>query len=344
MSTKLTKGQRWISEAEPELGLGIITGCDSRYVDISFPSRKTDRRYSLASAPLRRIKFKPGDTIQDLGSANRLITTVAEDAATGLVIYACGAESIPEERIADTVNVTSPLERFFHGIVDTAEDFDLRASLLRSKAALLQSPVRGYCGCRIELLPHQLSIAETVASRGEIRALLADETGLGKTIEACLIIHRLLALERISRVLIVVPDHLVNQWFVELLRRFNLTFRLFTKEYCGGFDGDVNPFCGDQLGIIGLDFLMSDASLIAFVIEAPWDLLIVDEAHHLRQNSPPYSLVKRMSAKVGGLLLLTATPEQLGKENHFARLHLLDPLRYARYEDYEREAATFREV
>ena len=259
------------------------------------------------------------------------------------MVYRCGEETISEESVAETVSVTSPLERFFHGIIEEGEEFDLRSTLLRSKADLLQSPVRGFSGCRIELLPHQVSIADTVSSRSRVRALLADETGLGKTIEACLILHRLLALERIGRVLIVLPEHLVHQWFVELLRRFNLTFRIFSKEYCGAFVG-ANPFLTDQLGICSIDYLVNDAALMHHAVEAPWDLLVVDEAHHLRQGSPAYALVKRLSERVDGLLLLTATPEQLGRENHFARLQLLDPHRYARYEDYLREVAKLKEV
>ena len=61
--------------------------------------------------------------------------------------------------------------------------------------------------------------------------LLADEVGLGKTIESCLILHRLLLTGRTQRVLILVPESLVHQWFVELLRRFNLWFSIFDEDY-----------------------------------------------------------------------------------------------------------------
>jgi ATP-dependent helicase HepA len=334
MAHGLSKGQRWISEAEPELGLGIVLGADSRHVDILFRTRNVTRRYAQSTAPLRRVTFRVGDRIQDLAGASLQVTAIGEPTDEGLARYLCGNVSIIEDAIADTVSVSSPLQRFSSGIVDKTADFDLRFQTLDLRARMLRSPVRGFAGGRIELLPHQLFIAAEVSSRRVTRALLADETGLGKTIEACLILHRLVLTGRISRVLVLVPDHLVHQWFVELLRRFNLSFRLFTKEYCAAFAGNANPFLSDQMGICSVDFLSADPELSALSAEAQWDLVVVDEAHHLQQGSPAHGLVQDLSAKADGLLLLTATPEQLGRHDHFVRMQLLDPDRYRSYEEY----------
>ena len=209
---------------------------------------------------------------------------------------------------------------------------------------MLASPVRGFVGGRIDLLPHQLYIAEKVSSQRVVRALLADETGLGKTIEACLVLHRLLLTGRAGRVLVLAPEHLVHQWFVELLRRFNLTFRIVTPDYCAAFDKGTNPFRGDQLFICSIDLLVRDASLGDHALGGGWDMVVVDEAHHLRKGGTAYGLVGKLSAGAGGLLLLTATPEQLGLEDHFARLQLLDPHRYAGFEQYKRELDMLQEV
>jgi ATP-dependent helicase HepA len=81
------KGQRWMSETEPELGLGTITHSDNRYIDITFSTRKTSRKYSVAGAPLRRVVFKPGDAIHDTSGALLRVTSVHDDPATGLVTY-----------------------------------------------------------------------------------------------------------------------------------------------------------------------------------------------------------------------------------------------------------------
>jgi ATP-dependent helicase HepA len=338
------KGQRWMSETEPELGLGTITHSDNRYIDITFSTRKTSRKYSVAGAPLRRVVFKPGDAIHDTSGALLRVTSVHDDPATGLVTYSCGAVIVPESDLSDTVNTATPKERLLNGTISSAEDFNLRHDVLGFKAEILCSPVRGFVGGRIELLPHQLNIAETISSRKISRALLADETGLGKTIEACLVLHRLMVAGRVSRCLIVVPEHLVHQWFVELLRRFNCACIILSKENCGPGGDEADPFLCDMTGLCSIDLLSNNPGLAARAAAVPWDLVIVDEAHHLEHNGPAFKVVERLSQRSRGLLLLTATPEQLGRESHFARLQLLDPHRYARYDEYVKETETLQKV
>jgi ATP-dependent helicase HepA len=338
------KGQRWMSETEPELGLGTITHSDNRYTDITFSTRKTSRKYSVAGAPLRRVVFKPGDAIHDKSGALLRVTSVHDDPATGLVTYSCGGVIVPESDLSDTVNTATPVQRLLNGTISSAEDFNLRHDLLGFKAEILCSPVRGFVGGRIELLPHQLAIAETISSRKIARALLADETGLGKTIEACLVLHRLMVAGRVSRCLIVVPEHLVHQWFVELLRRFNCVCTILSGENCGAGGNEAGPFLGDMTGLCSIDLLSNNPGLAARAAAVPWDLVIVDEAHHLEHNGPAFKVVERLSQRSRGLLLLTATPEQLGRESHFARLQLLDPHRYARYDEYVKETETLQKI
>ena len=343
MTLMIAKGQRWMSDTEPELGLGVVVLVEKRYLDIFFPTKNITRRYSREDPPLRRIIFKPGDTLHDSGG-KALKVTLVEGNPENILTYRCGTAGVSETDLSDVMSASTPLTRLSRGRVDTSEHFDLRARLLDFHTEMLKSTVRGYAGARIDLLPHQLFIAHTVTRAGTARALLADETGLGKTIEASLILSRLLALGRVSRVLILVPGHLVHQWFVELRRRFNLNFCLFSGEYLSGFAEEENPFLSAQLGICNMELLAAEGSFREQAVAAPWDMLIVDEAHHLKQNSPPYDLVRRLSEKTEGLLLLTATPEQLGQEDHFARLHLLDPFRYASFEDYSRETRKFQEL
>jgi ATP-dependent helicase HepA len=328
-------GQRWISIAEPELGLGRIESLDRRFVSIVFPVCATTRSYAVEAAPLQRIIFQKGDTIRDRSGRSQTITAITE--SRGLVTYICGAAALIESDLHDAISLATPRERLLHGIVDRGSDFDLRVAMLEYQGRIRQSPGRGFAGGRIDLLPHQLFIAQTVSSHNRPRALLCDETGLGKTIEAGLVLHKLMLTGMVGRSLVLVPESLVHQWFVELLRRFNLTARLFTKEYCEGFDANVNPFPGDQLGIAALDFLANDTKAGALAVAADWDLVIVDEAHHLHHASPGYRLVENLAARGCGLLLLTATPEQLGRPDHFARLQLIDPHRYPDYNAYETE-------
>lgn len=206
-------------------------------------------------------------------------------------------------------------------------------------------------GGRIDIIPHQIYIAYEVSTRYAPRVLLSDQVGLGKTIEACLILHRLLASERISRVLILVPESLIHQWFVEVLRRFNLWFNIFDEERCASLDKGApegNPFLDDQLIICSIEFLAGSEKRTRQAISANWDMLVVDEAHHLEWSvekvSPEYRIVELLSKVAKGLLLLTATPEQLGVESHFARLRLLDPNRYANYHDFINEPSNHKDI
>src|SRR6185295_9825572 len=194
-------------------------------------------------------------------------------------------------------------------------------------------------------------IAAEVSSRLHPRVLLADEVGLGKTIEACLILHRLILTGRAQRVLIVVPDSLVHQWFVELLRRFNLWFHIFDEERCEAIEAvnaDTNPFEDDQLVLCSISLFTRSEPRLQQALAAEWDLLVVDEAHHLGWApdavSPEYAVVEAIGSKTPGLLLLTATPEQLGRASHFARLRLLDPDRFFDLNEFIGEVEHYREV
>jgi ATP-dependent helicase HepA len=337
-------GQRWSSDSEPELGLGIVTNKEFRTVEITFPTSNAVRRYSIATAPIRRIVFNAGDTIFGKDHNRHTINSVHEDKTTGLITYICGSEHIAEASISDTVNLSTPLQRLMIGKSDMAVDFEDRLDMLRFQASVFQSEVRGFVGSRIELLPHQIYIADTVTSRRYIRILLADETGLGKTIEACLILHRLLLTGRINRILILLPSPLIHQWFVELLRRFNITASIFSNEQAENLPEEENPFTASTCWVADLALLSKNDSLTVKAISATWDMIVVDEAHHLQKNSDESLLVNKLSEHTPNIIFLSATPEQRGTENLFLSLKLLDPSRYAEFEDYKKETLELKQL
>ncbi len=338
-SKDLRPGQRWISESEPELGLGVITDCDGQTVSIDFTASGEIRRYARRSAPLRRVKFQCGDRIGDAE-----VKSVTE--VDGLLVYQTTQGELPERELPSAMSFSKPDDRLRVGRVDDDDAFKLRLEALLRRAKMRQSPVRGFAGARVDLLPHQMSIAAEVSGRLAPRVLLADEVGLGKTIEAALILHRLHLTGRASRVLILVPEALVHQWFIELLRRFHLKFSIVDESRCEETEGNV--FLDSQLALCSNEWLAASEERSAAAAEAGWDLLIVDEAHHLEWNrgtgSAAYSLVETLAAKTPGVLLLTATPQQLGPEGHYARLRLLDPERYPSLEAFIEESAHYEEV
>ena len=332
---KITAGQRWMSEPEPELGLGVVRAVAPGKVKLWFSAAEATRIYAWPGAPLVRVQFGPGERVVWQGGSG-LVEAVGS--VEGVRWYRVDGVVVREPELSGTMSRRGPLDRLASGKLDANEGFELRREALFRRARWQRSAVRGFAGARMELIAHQLGIAAEVSGRLRPRVLLADEVGLGKTIEACLILHRLHLTGRADRVLILVPEPLVHQWFVELLRRFNLRFSIFDEERCEAIEGgpegeEANPFLDSQLVLCPLGLLADDARRGRQAVAAGWDLLIVDEAHRLsgEGGAGGYAVVEQLAAEVPGVLLLSGTPQQAGQEGHFARLRLLDPARHGSF-------------
>lgn len=345
-------GQRWISETENSLGLGMITALDFRSVTLHFPATNETRIYAVAQAPLTRIVLNKGEQLHHQAGWQGEALDVQE--MNGLLFYlvknAQGEEIIVNEKeLSPIISFSQAKDRLFSSQIDRSEHFALRYQTLLHQQAQFQSPLRGLRGNRAGLIPHQLHIAQEVGNRVNPRVLLADEVGLGKTIEAGMILQNQLFAEKVQRVLIIAPETLQHQWLVEMLRRFNLHFSLFDEERCEDFaEQAINPFSTESLIICALDWLKAHPNRVQQAIEAEFDCLIVDEAHHLAwsENAPSaaYLLVEQLANAIPSVLLLTATPEQLGLESHFARLRLLDPERFYDYQAFLKEQENYQPV
>ena len=255
--------------------------------------------------------------------------------------------TLPETQLSNFIQFRLASDRLFAGQIDPLAWFSLRYHTLEHTSRQLQSSLWGLGGVRAQPIAHQLHIAREVADRIAPRVLLADEVGLGKTIEAGLVIHRQLLSGRANRVLILVPENLQHQWLVEMRRRFNLQVALFDEERFIESDA-ANPFEDTQLALVALEWLVEDEKAQDALFAAGWDLMVVDEAHHLvwheDKASPEYSLVEQLAETIPGVLLLTATPEQLGQDSHFARLRLLDPNRFHDLHAFRAESENYRPV
>ena len=348
-----TLGQRWISDTESELGLGTVVALDARMVTLLFPATGENRLYARNDSPITRVIFNPGDTITSHEGWQLEVAEVRND--NGLVTYIGTRLDTQEpvemrEVLLDSKLVFSkPQDRLFAGQLDRMDRFALRFRARRYQSEQYRLSVSGLRGMRTNLIPHQLHIAHDVGRRHAPRVLLADEVGLGKTIEAGMIIHQQLLAGRADRVLIVVPETLQHQWLVEMLRRFNLRFSLFDDaRYAEAQHDSDNPFDTEQLVICSLDFVRRNKQRLQQLAEAEWDLLVVDEAHHLAwsegEPSREYQVIEQLAEQIPGVLLLTATPEQLGMESHFARLRLLDPDRFHDFEQFVAEQENYRPV
>ncbi|AWA05326.1 RNA polymerase-associated protein RapA [Aeromonas hydrophila] len=346
-------GQRWISDTETDLGLGTVVAVEGRMVTLLFPATGENRMYAKEEAPVTRVSFNVGDQIASHEDWTMTVEEVQEK--DGLLIYV-GVRTDNDEPVAlkevflnNFIKFNKPQDRLFAGQIDRMSRFTLRYEALINQHQRRRNPTRGLAGGRVSLITHQLYIAHEVGHRYAPRVLLADEVGLGKTIEAGMIIHQQLLSGRAHRVLILLPETLQHQWLVEMLRRFNLHFSLFDEERCiEAFADAENPFETEQLVICSLDFLRKKRRRFEQVLEAEWDLLVVDEAHHLEWSeeapSRAYEMVEALAEQVPGVLLLTATPDQLGHQSHFARLRLLDPERFYDYEAFLAEEQAYGQV
>ncbi len=353
MMQDFTPGQRWVSDNDAALGLGIVQSVDFRTIQMEFPAADETRTYAKDTAPLTRVVFDIGDSIKNIDGWNLSITNIEH--VSGTVRYhgiqASGETATMHEcELSDDNTFNLPQDKLFAGQVDNNRWFELRAATLQHLATQQTSTSFGLHGPRVSLIPHQMYIANEVSSRTAPRVLLADEVGLGKTIEAGLILHRLILTEKIHRALIIVPEPLLHQWLEELLRRFNLRFTLIDEQYFLNPDEAIddpeevvpNENYFDQFPFVlcGLHFSCRD-DIAPFMAKCKWDILIVDEAHHLEwtpnESSREYRQVETLANQTDSVLLLTATPEQFGTAGHFARLRLLDPARFHSLKSYVAE-------
>jgi len=196
--------------------------------------------------------------------------------------------------------------------------------LLDSAAALTSA--------KIDLLPHQVVLTHRIATAAPRRFLIADEVGLGKTIETALILRELASRGELTRALMIVPAGLVNNWHRELNEVFNLNFEVF------GSEGDVtdrksNAFAKHDRLIASIDTLKRPKR-VRRLLEAPkWDLIVFDEAHHLTavksggrvRKTENYKLAEAMRAHARDVLLLSATPHQGDHFPFWMLIQLLNP-------------------
>jgi ATP-dependent helicase HepA len=284
-------------EHNPELGKGRVMGVEGRTLSVAFESGVMLRLAAHAPA-LHRVD--------------------ASDAG-------------PLDPRADLV------ARLLAGQLDPVEDLALRLDALHLASLREATGLGSFLGGRIRLFPHQLHAAERAAASDPVRWLFADEVGLGKTIEACLVLSRLVRTRRAERCLVVAPETLTVQWLGELWRKYHQVFVLLDEprlaDVVRDFGAGFNPFEAHARAVIALETLVARPELTTRAVEAGIDLLVVDEAHRLRRPAGhPGNPAWRAVAPIAGLgrhvLLLTATPLDDDVHGFFRLLQLLRPAEF----------------
>lgn len=331
--------QNVLSQAEPELGLGVLSKINASTLEVTFHKTKVKRLYSKNRAPIRRFTLQVGQKAYDFNS--QVFTVERIENHNGLMKYFSKDHVYWEYEISEKVeSISTALTHLFSGQLSDFKSFDLRKKTWLLKSNYLRSPARGLLGARVQPIKHQLYIASKVSERLFPRVLLADEVGLGKTIEACLIYSRLRAIGRAEKVLILTPPSLVNQWTAEMYRRFGELFCILNEERSLAEENTqgMSAFAANQKIIAPLNFLGENPLRLQQALEEDWDLIIFDEAHKLEWSEEEpndlWLMSKALSTKTKSLLLLTATPQQKGTETQFGLLHLVDPEKFPDFESF----------
>src|SRR5512134_2918057 len=200
-----------------------------------------------------------------------------------------------------------PLDALASGDAGPASAFALRTRVVRLEALRRADSLGALLSSRVHVLPHQVGAAGRILSDRMPRFVLADEVGLGKTVEAGLVFAGLRQLGIAERVLVVVPEHLAFQWLAELFHKFNALFTLLSPERVADLGGPREALARSPLAIVSFEHLLASPDLARAAAEAAPDLLIVDEAHHLEEDAL-HEAIAPVARAAFGLLLLTATP------------------------------------
>lgn len=322
-----------VHKFNPDLGPGRVVELLGRRLVVHFPKTGTKLTLAADDSALRPLLYVPGQKVR---------------------VEATGVETVVEERLEDRYRLADgtvasgaelwplslpddPLQRLAALENDRASAFRNRLSGLLLSRVRQARGLGSFLGGRIRIYPHQLHVAERATASDPVRWLLADEVGLGKTIEACLILSRLLRTERADRTLVVAPATLTVQWLGELYRKFHQNFVLLDKKRREDVVTDhgpgFNPFEAHRRSVIALEDLEADPRLVKQAEKAGLDLLVVDEAHRLERlagdsGNAAYRAIAPLARATRHLLLLSATPLEADTNGFFTLLELARPDAY----------------
>ena len=345
VANRFVAGQRWLSQTEPELGLGLVLKVEPDRVNIVFPSSETTRVYTVENPPLTRVSFSVGDVLKTQEGKEFTVEDLIEK--DGLVIYINKGKKVEESRLSDSLTFSKPFDRLLNAQVDDKPVYNLRHRALYRRFKTLRAPLRGFFNGRFNPRPHQLFVAVQSTRQAYPRVLLADEPGMGKTVEAGLILQRLQTFGSADRVLLLAPEYLLETLELELSRRFAFNFaRVAADDFTTAAkparktshkgEDTSNPFVGE-------DWPWESCSLedisghrgkrAAAAAEAGWDVVIVAGGETLEWSeeggNAAWIAVEPIAQATKSLLILSdAGPEQDAK-SHFGRMHLLDSEAFA---------------
>jgi len=256
---------------------------------------------------------------------------------------------------SDLIAEDNFLHRLKHSSIDRPEAFIARNMIMRLDANLSENKVITSTNYKIQPLPHQILTVHFIMNRFQPRSIIADEVGLGKTIEAILLYQEYKLRKIVKRILIVVPSGLITQWHEELLSKFNEQFVIYNRGLVNtlkqSYGKETNVWTLHDKILVSLDFIkpLKVSSLLGQeererrewhnhhifhdLAAADFDMVVLDEAHKLSKRgdgseSARFKLGERLSHSIPVFLLLTATPHQGDEDMFINLLRLVDPVMF----------------
>src|SRR5690606_35954244 len=333
--TELVVGMKVRYLPQGEWGVGHLEALDAEgdKALVRFPAREGDAVWvSSKGGAIQPVALEPGTPVaNDQGRAATI--TGEEEGGRGLRRYVLRYQDGEEDELPESaVRCVPPrpdlISLLREGRVGDGAGFLLRREALRLDAERRGDALGALFASRVMVMPHQVGVVQRVLSAPRPRFVLADEVGLGKTIEAGMVFSALRLSGLARRVLVVAPSHLTVQWLVELSHRFHHLFTLMDGERASALKSQepgTNPWAKHELVITSLELFQRSAEqrADASAPEAAWDLVIFDEAHHLK-GKRAFEAAQALARNTWGLLLLTATPMQLDPEEYHGLLTLID--------------------
>lgn len=252
--------------------------------------------------------------------------------------------------------VGSAIESLRMGRIDHIDHYRLLTNATRLSLVYEYDKLLSISNSKMVPELYQLMAVKKVMESLRQRFLIADDVGLGKTIEAGLIMQELAARQRGTRVLIIVPASLQDQWKKEMQRHFLRKFYIYNSRKMEGIqelvDENLNPWLARNAIITSIDWIKPQYEGTGAArrntnkffdqllkVERRWDLVMIDEAHYVSTDSNRADLAKEIQERSDSLLLLTATPHSGNPEHFFNLLNLIDPFMFSDPEDLDRADA-----
>ena len=332
----------------PHKLFGVIEAIENRHATVKLDDGRTITFLTDAGVLARVIEVgsrvvranKPDNP----GVITRAIS--GQQQPTWQVTFPSNTEMILESGLRPAL-IKDPLERLLDGHIGHPNNFNLKSVAADLWTQHLHNDLVSLAHARVDLKPYQVGVAHRVITEYPHRFLLCDEVGLGKTIEAGMIVKELRARQEVKRILILVPSGIQRQWQFELKTKFNETFAIYNRYTVAYLEnqGIEHPWSHHDLIITSHTWASRD-NIRRQIALMNWDMIIVDEAHHARRQrygntirlTKLYRLVESLIAGPEHIrrpvLLLTATPMQLQHHELYSLIEMLNPTLFSSEDDF----------